>query len=122
MKQKKIGLEAVVECSVENELERVISVNPDILMINNRPIAKIPENPTKEYDRGSVSVTSLWWERNDELRSWKKQPGKLLISASCINSSEDIQSLSKIPCDAVLIGNAAMKAKDRLGFLNSLRK
>ena len=44
------------------------------------------------------------------------------MSASCINSQEDIKMLSKIPCDAVLIGNSAMKAADRLGFLNSLRK
>ena len=119
---KKIGLEAVVECSVEDELQRVIKLNPDILMINNRPIAKIPEDPTKEYDNGSINVISSWWEKYSDLRAWKKQPGKLLISASCVNTFEDIQILSKIPCDAALIGNAAMKANDRIAFLNSLRK
>ena len=67
-------------------------------------------------------MTLSWWEKNPDLRHWKKQPEKLLISASCINSQEDIKMLSKIPCDAVLIGNSAMKAADRLGFLNSLRK
>ena len=40
-----IGLNAVVEWSVENELPKVLGVNPDILMINNRPIATIPEEP-----------------------------------------------------------------------------
>jgi len=119
---KKIGLEAVVECSVEDELPRAISLNPDILMINNRPIAKIPEDPSKEYDNGSINVISSWWENYNDLREWKKQPGKLLISASCVNSFKDIQILSKIPCDAVLIGNAAMKANDRITFLHSLRK
>jgi len=118
----KIGLETVVECSVEEELPRVIGLNPDILMINNRPIAKIPEDPTKQYDNGSINVISSWWESYNDLREWKKQPDKLLISASCVNSFKDIQSLSKIPCDAVLIGNAAMKAKDRVAFLHSLSK
>ena len=119
---KTIGLEAVVECSLENELPRALAVNPDILMINNRAIAAIPEEPIKTYDLGSVDVISSWWERNPELRSWKKQPGKLLISASCVNSQEDIISLLKIPCDAALIGNAAMVAPDRAAFIRSLSK
>jgi len=115
-----IGLEAVVECSVENELPRALAVNPDILMINNRPIAAIPEDPTETYDKGSIEVISEWWERYPELRTWKRQPGKLLISASCINSPEDVKRILKIPCDAALVGNAAMKAQDRVGFLRSL--
>ena len=119
---KTIGMEAVVECSLENELPRALAVNPDILMINNRAIAAIPEEPVKTYNLGSVDVISSWWERNQELRSWKKQPGKLLISASCVNSPEDIQSLQEIPCDAALIGNAAMVAKDRAAFIRSLSK
>ena len=115
-----IGLEAVVECSIENELPRALAINPDILMINNRPIAAIPEDPTETYDKGSIEVISEWWERYPELRSWKRQPGKLLISASCINSPEDVKRILKIPCDAALVGNAAMTAHDRVGFLRSL--
>ena len=115
-----IGLEAVVECSVENELPRALAINPNILMINNRPIAAIPEDPNETYDKGSIEVISEWWERYPELRSWKRQPGKLLISASCINSPEDVKRILKIPCDAALIGNAAMTAHDRVGFLRSL--
>ena len=115
-----IGLESVVECSVENELPRTLAINPDILMINNRPIAAIPEDPTETYDKGSIEVISEWWERNAELRTWKRQPGKLLISASCINTPEDVKRILKIPCDAALVGNAAMTAHDRVGFLRSL--
>ena len=115
-----IGLEAVVECSVENELPRALAINPDILMINNRPIAAIPEDPTETYDKGSIEVISEWWGRYPELRTWKRQPGKLLISASCINSPEDVKRILKIPCDAALVGNAAMTAHDRVGFLRSL--
>jgi indole-3-glycerol phosphate synthase len=119
---KTIGLEVVLECSLENELPRALGVNPDILMINNRAIAAIPEEPVETYDLGSVDVITSWWERNPELRSWKNQPRKLLISASCVNSPEDIQSLLKIPCDAALIGNAAMVAPDRVAFIRSLSK
>ena len=119
---RKFGFEAVVECSLENELPRVLAVNPDILMINNRAIAAIPEEPANTYDQGSIDVILAWWERNLNLRSWKKQAGKLLISASCVNSVEDIKSLLEIPCDAVLVGNAAMAAPDRIEFLQSLRK
>ena len=119
-KAKNIGLEAVVECSLENELQRALAVNPDILMINNRAIAAIPEKPVKTYDLGNVAVISSWWERNPELRAWKEQEEKLLISASCVNSPEDIKSILKIPCDAALIGNAAMSAPDRIKFLQSL--
>ena len=115
-----IGLEAVVECSVENELSRALAINPDILMINNRPIASIPEEPTETYDKGNIEVISEWWLRYPELSRWKRQPGKLLISASCINSPEDIKRILKIPCDAALVGNAVMTAHDRVGFLRSL--
>ena len=91
-------------------------------MINNRPIAKIPEDPIRKYDKGNINVTLSRWENNPDLRFWKKQPEKLLISASCINNCEDIQRLTKIPCDAVLIGNSAMKSSDRVRFLYSLIK
>jgi len=115
-----IGLEAVVECSVENELPRALAINPEILMINNRPIAAIPEDPSETYDKGRIEVITEWWERYPELRTWKRQPGKLLISASCINTQEDVERILKIPCDAALVGNAAMTAHDRIGFLRSL--
>ena len=119
---KIIGVEAVVECSLESELPRTLAVNPDIIMINNRAIAAIPEEPVETYDLGSVDVITSWWERYSDLRSWKQQAGKLLISASCVNSPGDIKSLLKIPCDAALIGNAAMVATDRVEFLRSLSK
>ena len=119
---KEIGLEPVVECSLEDELPRALSVNPEVLMINNRPIAALPEEPTGAYLQGSVSVTLDWWNRHEDLRKWKEQPGHLLISASCINSYKDVQLLMKISCDACLVGNSAMTAPDRVAFLKSLTR
>ena len=54
---KHIGLEPVVECSLEKELPRALSVNPDVLMINNRPIAALPEEPGDSYLQGSVTAS-----------------------------------------------------------------
>ena len=117
---RKIDLECVVEVSLESEVPRALAVNPDLLMVNNRAIAALPENPGTTYMQGSPQVTVDYWNRHAELRKWKQQPGKLLISASSINTPADLAVLSPVPCDAVLIGNAAMTATDRVGFLRSL--
>ena len=117
---RKIDLECVVEVSLESEVPKALAVNPDLLMVNNRAIAALPENPGKTYMQGSPQVTVDYWTRHAELRKWKPQPGKLLISASSINTPADLAVLSPVPCDAVLIGNAAMTATDRVGFLRSL--
>ena len=115
-------LEPVVECSLEEELPRALEANPKILMINNRPIAAIPEEPSKTYQQGSVEVTLDWWDKYEEIREWKEQPGKILISASCIDEPYHVQRLMEIPCDACLVGNSAMTAEDRVSHLKSLRK
>ncbi|MBF0280261.1 MAG: indole-3-glycerol-phosphate synthase [SAR324 cluster bacterium] len=119
-KTEEIGLEAVVECSLPEELPRALRVNPNILMINNRPIAAIPSDPSKTYDQGDVEVSARWWHGSDELREWKTQPGKVLISASCISTPEHVRHIVNLPYDAFLIGNAAMMADDRISFLKNL--
>ena len=115
-----IGLQAVVECSLVEELPRALNVNPDILLINNRPIASIPANPSQNYNQGSVEVSLNWWKNWIALREWKAQPGKILISASCISAPEHVEQLVPLPYDAILIGNAAMMADDRIAFLKKL--
>ena len=117
---REIGLQAVVECSLEEEIPRALDVNPDILLINNRPIASIPANPVQTYHQGSVEVSVNWWKKWKALREWKVQPGKTLISASCISAPEHVTQIVSLPFDAILIGNAAMVASDRVGFLKKL--
>ena len=117
---RNIGLECVVEVSLESEVPRVLAVNPDLLMVNNRAIAALPENPTKTYMQGSPQVTVDYWNHHADLRKWKQQPGKLLISASSVSTPADTAVLASVPCDAVLVGNAAMTATDRVSFLHSL--
>ncbi|MBF0286208.1 MAG: indole-3-glycerol-phosphate synthase [SAR324 cluster bacterium] len=119
-KAKQTGMEAVVECSLPQELPRALQANPDILLINNRPIAAIPADPTQTYHQGSIDVSVQWWNTEKELQAWKQQDGKILISASCIDKSADVQKIEPLPYDAVLIGNAVMTASDRIEFLKSL--
>jgi len=118
---KSIGIQAVVECSLEEELEHALDITPDILMINNRPIAAIPENPTQSYQKGSVQTSVSWWKKEPELRLWKEGNSRTLISASCIDSHEDVQHLHSLPYDAILIGNALMVAPDRATLLKELQ-
>jgi len=114
------GITPVVECSLEEEISTVVSVNPDIILLNNRPIAAIPANPTQTYSQGNYTVSLQWWNEHPELQEWKQQAGKKMISASCIDHPSQIQVIAKYPFDAVLIGNAVMKAPNRSIFLQSL--
>lgn len=118
---RELGLDAVVECSLEEELPRALEANPEVLMINNRPIASLPEEPGSTYHLGSVDTTVDWWRRFPELQAWKSQPERVLISASCISTAEHLRTLRQVPCDAALIGNSAMSAPDRVLFLKTLR-
>ena len=118
---RQIGVQAVVECSLQEELPRALEANPDILLINNRPIAAIPEDPSPTYQWGHVATSIEWWNEFVDLRQWKQQQNKLLISASCIRNAEDLQKIAKYPFDTVLIGNAAMTAENRVDFLQKLQ-
>ena len=116
-----IGITAVVECSLQEELSRALAINPDVLLLNNRPIAALPSEPQRGYLQGKIETTLQWWREESELRRWKQQAGKCLISASCIDSRVDVEHLSPVPLDALLIGNAVMKAPNRVEFLRRLQ-
>lgn len=116
-----IGIEPVVECSLEDELPRTLAVNPDIILINNRPIAAIPADPAETYSRGDSANAGRWWQAHEGLRDWKAQGDRLLISASCVDSPDDAAAIAGFPYDAILVGNAAMIADDRSAFVRSLR-
>ncbi|MEM1114445.1 MAG: indole-3-glycerol phosphate synthase [Pseudomonadota bacterium] len=116
-----IGIEAVVECSLYDELPRTLAVNPRIVLLNNRPIAAIPADPTETYSRGEAANAGRWWEEHSALQTWYAQGDRLLISASCVDTVKDAELIAGYPFDALLIGNAAMVAADRRTFVNSLR-
>ncbi len=117
----KLDLTPVVECSIPEELPRALAVNPQVLLVNNRPISKIPANPVKTYQQGSIQTSIEWWQNFPNLAKWKESsPDKRLISASCIENSDDVSQIAKLPYDAILIGNSAMTAPNPIEFLKNL--
>lgn len=115
-----IGLVPVVECSKDDEMERAISCNPQVILLNNRPISSIPANPKETYSMGVVENSNLFWDAHESLREWKKQDGKKLISASCISNHSDVSVIMAKPYDAILVGNAAASSPDPEKFLKHL--
>ncbi len=116
---EEIGLEPVLEISIEKELERALSVNPKILLINNRAISLLPVNPTESYLNGEVQFSRSLWETREDLRDWKSQPDRVLISASYFSKNSDLKIIEDLPYDAILMGNALSGASDVKEFLQN---
>jgi indole-3-glycerol phosphate synthase len=114
-----IGLEPVLEISVEEELDRALSVNPKILLINNRAISLLPVNPTASYLKGEVQFSRSLWGKREDLREWKSQSDRVLISASCFSKNSDLKIIEDLPYDAILMGNALSGAPDVKEFLRN---
>ena len=117
---KRIGVQAVVECSVPEELDIALSCDVQVLLLNNRPISLLPEDPKSAYLKGSVDNAEKFWKDCSEVRDFKSNSKNILISASCISSKEDIVKISKFPYDAALVGNAASSNISPAKFIASL--
>ncbi|MGB9791030.1 MAG: indole-3-glycerol phosphate synthase TrpC [Thermacetogeniaceae bacterium] len=90
-----LGMAALVEVHTEEELSRVLRTDARIIGINNRDLA------TFETDLGTT------------LRMAPLIPaGRVVVSESGIRTAEDLQRLAKSGVDAVLIGEALMRASD----------
>jgi indole-3-glycerol phosphate synthase len=90
-----LDLDALVEVHDEPELEIALSVEADILGINNRDLLDF-----------SVDI-----ERTYELLS-DVPAGKTVVSESGFSSREELDELERVGVDAVLIGEAMMRADD----------
>ncbi len=101
---KSLGLEALVETHSEDEIEVALDIGASIIGINNRNL--------KTFD---VSL-----ENTNKLKKLIPDD-KICISESGINTREDIVRLEEIGCDAALIGESLMRAKDRQYHLRYLR-
>ncbi|MEP6777800.1 MAG: indole-3-glycerol phosphate synthase TrpC, partial [Chthoniobacterales bacterium] len=88
-------LDALVEVHTFAELDRALETDADIIGINNRDLA------TFEVDLGVTERLSV--EVPDDL---------VLVSESGIKSAEDIARIKKCGVDAVLIGEALMRAQN----------
>ena len=87
-------LDALVEVHNEEELERALDANSEIVGINNRDLA------TFDVD---LAVT--------ETVSAQVPDGILLVSESGIKTAEDVARVKACGVDAILVGEALMRGE-----------
>ena len=92
---RELGLYVLFEAHDENDLEKSLLINADIIGINNRDLK------TMKID---LSTT---------IRLKKQIPrDKIVVSESGIGDRNDVLKLSDAGIDAILIGTSLMKSKD----------
>ncbi|MBA3061234.1 MAG: indole-3-glycerol phosphate synthase TrpC [Nitrospirae bacterium] len=92
---KELGLSVLFEVHDLKELETALSVNADIIGINNR------------------DLKTLKIDLNNTFKIKKEIPSdKIVVSESGIKTRDDILRLESAGIDAVLIGTSFMEAKD----------
>lgn len=99
-----LGLSALVEVHSEDEVQAALSAGARIIGVNNRDL--------KDF--------SVDTDNSRRLRKLIRHDA-LFVSESGIGSAGDIGKLRKIDADAVLIGEALMRAADKKTMLNELR-
>ena len=99
-----LGISALVEAHDAAEIETAIAAGARIIGVNNRNL--------KDF-----SVDTGNSKRLKEL----VPAGVLFVSESGIQSAEDVQLLRESGVDAVLIGEALMRASDKKAMLDRFR-
>jgi indole-3-glycerol phosphate synthase len=89
------SMHAVVEVHSEGELERALRADAIIIGINNRDLTQMKTNRDT-----TIRLRSLI------------PPGRTVISESGIQSREDVDELGRLGVDAVLVGEALLRATD----------
>jgi indole-3-glycerol phosphate synthase len=90
-----LDLDAVVEIHDEEELDRALEVDADVLGINNRDLVDFSVDIQRTFDL-LADIPA----------------GKVVVSESGIHSRHQIDELEQVGVDAVLIGEALMRAPD----------
>lgn len=101
---EELGMDALVECHNEEEVQRAKDANAKIIGVNNRDL--------KNFSVDSTNCLRL-----------REQVGKdcLFVAESGIKNHEDIQKLEEAHVDAVLIGETMMLASDKKKMLEELK-
>lgn len=99
-----LGMSALVEAHDEAEISTALKVGARIIGVNNRNL--------KDF--------SVDTDNSGRLRSLIPKD-VLFVSESGVSSAEDVEKLRQIGADAVLIGEALMKAPDKKAKLAQLR-
>jgi indole-3-glycerol phosphate synthase len=90
-----LDLDALVEIHDEEELERALDIDADVIGINNRDLEDFTVDLSRTYDLlADVPM------------------GKTVVSESGILYREQVDELERVGVDAVLVGEALMRADD----------
>ncbi len=100
----KLGLSALVEAHDENEVKAAVNAGARIIGVNNRNL--------KDF--------SVDTENSRRLREMIPRD-VLFVSESGVSGAEDVAKLLDIGADAVLVGEALMRASDKKAKLRELR-
>jgi indole-3-glycerol phosphate synthase len=92
---RQLELDAIVEVHDEDELERALEVDADVIGINNRDLVDF----TVSLDVTFELLTDV-------------PAGKTVVSESGIHTRADVEELENVGVDAVLVGEALMRAPD----------
>ena len=98
-----LDLDCLVEVHDEDELERALEVDADVIGINNRNL----DDLTVDLETTAELIVDV-------------PAGKTVVSESGYDSREQIEELERIGCDAVLIGEALMSSGDPEGTIREL--
>jgi indole-3-glycerol phosphate synthase len=90
-----LDLDALVEISRPDELERALEIDADVIGVNNRDLADFSVDLQRTYDL-LADVPA----------------GKTVVSESGIREREQIEELEQVGVDAVLVGETLMRAED----------
>jgi indole-3-glycerol phosphate synthase len=90
-----LDLDCLVEVHDEEELERALAIDVDVIGINNRNLADL----TVDLETTAELMTDV-------------PAGKTVVAESGYDSREQLEELERIGCDAVLIGEALMISGD----------
>jgi indole-3-glycerol phosphate synthase len=98
-----LDLDCLVEVHTADDLERALELDPDLIGINNRNLRDL----SVDTDRARELITDV-------------PAGKAVVAESGYSSREDMVGLSEVGVDAVLIGEALMRAPDPEAALREL--
>lgn len=99
-----LGLSALVEAHDEPEIRMALAAKARVIGVNNRNLKDF------SVDTGN----------SGKLRKWIPKD-VLFVSESGVESARDVEALRAAGADAVLIGEALMKAEDKSAALAALR-
>ena len=100
-----LGLSALVEAHTAEEVRRAAASGASLIGVNNRDLKNFQVDLS-----AAVSLRSL------------VPPEAVFVSESGLRGPEDAARAAAFGADAVLVGEAMMKAPDKAAFLASLRE